>query len=228
MEGLRAVAFDFYGTLVVEGEGEAAIDAAILADHGCAVDDSLRMRWIDPVTALDHASFSTDAATYRELCDQLWRQLLLDAGAAAGGIDALIRQARARVSARRLVPFGDAVNSLRALRAGGFQLAICSNWGWELPEIVQSCGLPDVFDVVLSSAEAGHRKPHPRIFELLVERLGLDAGSVLFVGDSFEADVLGARSAGLRALELCPPRSSLGELVAMVMGSAEGGRRETA
>ncbi|HEX9549177.1 MAG TPA: HAD-IA family hydrolase [Acidimicrobiales bacterium] len=247
MEGLRAVAFDFYGTLVVQDEGEAAIDAGILASQGCTVDDSVRMQWIDPVTALDHVPFSTDVATYGALCDQLWRRLLLDAGAAPSGVDGLVRQARARGLARQLVPFGDAVSSLRAVRAGGLQLAICSNWGWELPEVVRSCGLPDVFDVVLSSAEAGYRKPHPRIFELLVERLGLDAGSVLFVGDSVEADVLGAKSAGLRAVELCPSRptaagpvssvspvspvpsvSSLAELAALVMGSSEASRREIA
>jgi putative hydrolase of the HAD superfamily len=243
MEGLEAVAFDFYGTLAVQNQDEAAVDAAILTEHGCVVDDTLLMRWIDPVTAPEHPSESQSASSYEDFCVSLWRDLLLGGGVAAGEVDGLIEQARARGRARQLVPFEDSVSSLLALRAAGLRLAICSNWGWELPAVVHDCGLPDVFDVVLSSAEAGYRKPHPRIFETLVDRLDVDAGAVLFVGDSQEADVGGASSAGLKAVQLSRVAapvsrpggssgvssgvvSSLGSLVELVTSGSR--RRETA
>jgi putative hydrolase of the HAD superfamily len=41
-------------------------------------------------------------------------------------------------------------------------------------------------------------KPRPHPFVAAVERLGLPAGDVLYVGDSLAADVAGARAAGLR------------------------------
>ena len=55
---------------------------------------------------------------------------------------------------------------------------------------------------MLTSAEAGYRKPHPRIFEIAVERLNVPPHRALFVGDSYEDDVTGARNAGLQALLL--------------------------
>ena len=46
----------------------------------------------------------------------------------------------------------------------GLQLAVCSNWDWDLEPAIAEAGLDDAFDVVVSSAWAGARKPHPRIF----------------------------------------------------------------
>ncbi|HEX7298347.1 MAG TPA: HAD family hydrolase, partial [Solirubrobacteraceae bacterium] len=49
------------------------------------------------------------------------------------------------------------------------------------------------------SAELGVGKPHAAIFRAALERLGT-AGPALHVGDSIEADVAGARAAGLEAV----------------------------
>ncbi len=45
--------------------------------------------------------------------------------------------------------------------------------------------------------QTGVRKPHPRIFSLVLERCGVDADAAVLVGDSWHADVEGARDAGL-------------------------------
>lgn len=53
------------------------------------------------------------------------------------------------------------------------------------------------------TAEAiGARKPDPRAFLITCDRLGVAPDSVLSVGDEFEVDVVGARSAGLHAVLL--------------------------
>jgi putative hydrolase of the HAD superfamily len=59
-----------------------------------------------------------------------------------------------------------------------------------------SCGLHGSFDVVLSSERAGSAKPDPRIFEEALRRSGARAEESLMIGDSAEADMLGARRAG--------------------------------
>jgi putative hydrolase of the HAD superfamily len=55
-------------------------------------------------------------------------------------------------------------------------------------------------DAVVISAELGVAKPDPAIFNAALERLGAVAGDALHVGDSIEADVEGARAAGIEAV----------------------------
>jgi putative hydrolase of the HAD superfamily len=62
--------------------------------------------------------------------------------------------------------------------------------------MLQAARLP-WFDAVVTSAEAGARKPHPAIFTTVCDALGLPPDQVAFVGDSWSADVVGALRAGM-------------------------------
>lgn len=64
--------------------------------------------------------------------------------------------------------------------------------------------LAPLFDPVVISIENGWRKPHPAIFEDALASLGLPAAEVLFVGDTPEADLLGAGAAGMDAVWINP------------------------
>jgi putative hydrolase of the HAD superfamily len=63
-------------------------------------------------------------------------------------------------------------------------------------------GLVDYFESSLSAREAGMLKPDPRIFDILLQRSGLRAAEVVHVGDDPEADVEGARRAGVEPVWL--------------------------
>ena len=63
-------------------------------------------------------------------------------------------------------------------------------------------GLSHFFERSLCAREAGWLKPAPRIFCRLLDDAGLDAAHVVHVGDDPEADIEGARGAGLRAVWL--------------------------
>jgi FMN phosphatase YigB (HAD superfamily) len=63
-------------------------------------------------------------------------------------------------------------------------------------------GLADYFEASLSAREAGMLKPDPRIFDILLQRSGLRAAEVVHVGDDPEADVEGARGAGVQPVWL--------------------------
>jgi putative hydrolase of the HAD superfamily len=102
----------------------------------------------------------------------------------------------------RFTPFPDAAPALAELRAAGLRLAVVSNWDCSLRAVLGGLGLAAAVDAIVVSAEVGARKPDPRIFRVALEQLGCEAGDALFVGDSLETDVLGARAAGLRALLL--------------------------
>ncbi len=58
-------------------------------------------------------------------------------------------------------------------------------------------GLAQYFEASLTAREAGMLKPDPRIFEILLDRAGLRAEEAAHVGDDADADVEGARRAGV-------------------------------
>lgn len=58
--------------------------------------------------------------------------------------------------------------------------------------ILDAGGLSDFFDAVVVSDAVGIRKPRPEIFAAALERLGVEPGEALHVGDSLRADVAGA------------------------------------
>ncbi len=86
------------------------------------------------------------------------------------------------------------------LRRRGYRLGIVSNWDSRLLPICEGLGLASDLDFLLASAATGMEKPDPRIFEIALARAGVPASRALHVGDDYEADILGARAAGLDAL----------------------------
>ena len=101
-----------------------------------------------------------------------------------------------------LEAFAEVPEVLATLRDRGLALAICSNWDWDLLEALEEVDLGHRVDVVVSSAWAGARKPHPRIFEHTLEKMGVGAHEALFVGDTWGPDVVGPRAMGMHALYL--------------------------
>jgi beta-phosphoglucomutase len=122
--------------------------------------------------------------------------------------------------------FADALPALEALRAMGLPLAVLSNFGTHLRALLERMDILRFFDFVLVSAEAGLAKPDPRIFDLVVEKIGRPRHRLLYVGDHVGDDIEGARGAGLGTVlidrrdhqseALCPRIASLHELVTYV------------
>jgi HAD superfamily hydrolase (TIGR01509 family) len=90
-----------------------------------------------------------------------------------------------------------AIETLERLQ-GRFKLGLVTNGETDSQRgRLHATGLERFFDAVLISDEAGCAKPEPRIFELALDALGVDAGGALFVGDSIEHDYEGARRSGI-------------------------------
>lgn len=73
-----------------------------------------------------------------------------------------------------------------------------------VPGHLRRMGLDGAFDAVITSVEVGHRKPHPAIFATTLERMGVDPGQCLFVGDTPGPDYHGPRAAGMVARLIDP------------------------
>jgi FMN phosphatase YigB (HAD superfamily) len=59
-------------------------------------------------------------------------------------------------------------------------------------------------EVIVDSTVVGVSKPNPAIFSFALEPMGLRPEQVLYVGDAYRYDVIGASRAGLQALHLDP------------------------
>jgi len=83
---------------------------------------------------------------------------------------------------------------------GNYRLGLLSNFTHApaVEHLLELMGLAPFFDIVLVSGAIGFRKPHPMVFEMLVEKLNVGKDHILYVGDDPEPDVFGAKQAGLR------------------------------
>jgi putative hydrolase of the HAD superfamily len=96
--------------------------------------------------------------------------------------------------------YDDVLPVLEELRRHRLKIGLVSNTARDLEHFVGHHGL-DV-DAVVSSGHFGKTKPHPSIFEHVLERLDVPPALAAMVGDSIDDDIEGAEALGMRALLL--------------------------
>jgi putative hydrolase of the HAD superfamily len=93
--------------------------------------------------------------------------------------------------------YDDVVPALMRLKERGHRLGIISNWDRRLAGLLDGLGIAGLLDTIVSSAEVGLHKPDPRIFQLACDRVGVQPGDAVHVGDHQYADILGASAVGM-------------------------------
>jgi putative hydrolase of the HAD superfamily len=94
--------------------------------------------------------------------------------------------------------YDDVETVLTDLRGRGLKIGIISNWDSRLKAISDGLGLTRLVDFLVISAEAGVRKPDPRIFRMALDKACVRPEEAIHVGDLPEEDAEGARRAGVR------------------------------
>jgi FMN phosphatase YigB (HAD superfamily) len=98
----------------------------------------------------------------------------------------------------------DARAAMETAKAFGLKLAIITNTGWRDDDDVRrdwtELEFDDLFDAYVSSKSVGVGKPHPRIFQAALDRIGVSPEAGAIVGDQLSRDVAGGRAAGLRTI----------------------------
>ncbi len=100
--------------------------------------------------------------------------------------------------------FPDVPDALKLLHQHGIKVAIVTNayqpmWIRDI-EIETHGILPFFPDCRISAADIGYLKPHPAIFQAALNCLNVQPQEAVFVGDDPEADIVGAKAAGLYAV----------------------------
>jgi len=98
--------------------------------------------------------------------------------------------------------YSDVVPCLESLKQQGIRLSVISNWDHSLHGCLEAFGIADYFEAIYASLEHGVEKPDPELFQIALRELGVAASDTLHVGDDPRDDLQGARSAGIRALQI--------------------------
>ena len=82
-----------------------------------------------------------------------------------------------------------------------YRLHIITNGFQEIQEKkLKNAKIYHYFDQIIDSDMAGVKKPNPKIFQMALQKAGTVAETSLMIGDSLEADILGAMSFGMHAI----------------------------
>lgn len=195
----RAVLLDANGTLL-QLEPPVPLLAAALAAEGFPVrpDDVAAALRAEIAHYRTHMLTGRDTAGLAELrrgCAEVFARSLPHAPPPARTTEIL-------VASLRFAPFPEVPGVLAELRSRGVRTAVVSNWDCALPGHLDRIGLGPLLDAVVTSAAEGAAKPDPRIFRAALTRLGAVPGDALHVGDDPDADLAGARAAGVRGVLL--------------------------
>jgi HAD superfamily hydrolase (TIGR01549 family) len=106
------------------------------------------------------------------------------------------------LAARRAMEGAEAL--LRAIRKHAPVGIVSNNMLQEQKEKLEFCRLAAYVDVLVVSEQAGVSKPEPEIFQIALDTLRVRAEDAVMVGDSWDADIVGARRSGMRAVWFNP------------------------
>ena len=106
---------------------------------------------------------------------------------------------------RNVKPYPEVRETLETLKKAGFKLGVLSDF--PIGKKLDYLGLAGFWDYVRSSEETGYLKPCPEPFQAVVNYFGVPPEDVLFVGNSLEYDIKGAKNAGMRTAHLTRRRS---------------------
>jgi putative hydrolase of the HAD superfamily len=204
MENIKAIGFDLFNTLItmefqaledalsrltnsLRGNGFAIEHTAFIRAHSEAVLEFLEQTKRDGKESHNRFWISTALA-------KLGHEVSPDDPHISAAVETYFS---AFIQYAKLIP--GTKEMLTTLRQN-YRIGLLSNFTHPpaATQIIAELDLEPFFDVVLISGDLGYRKPHLSVFEALIDQLGVEKEEIAFVGDDPEADVEGARRAGLQ------------------------------
>ena len=196
---IRWVVFDAVGTLMFAEPSVAEVYSSIGSRYGA----SLR---IDDVKKRFRQAFANHELTHetseqREL--EFWKHVVSEVLGPVSDMDACFAELYehfARIDSWRI---DDSTRHVvKSLLENGIDVAIGSNFDSRLHDVLDADPVLCNVTTRFVSSEIGWRKPNARFFQAVVDRCQTPASEILMVGDDYENDYVGAKTAGLRAVLL--------------------------
>lgn len=212
----KAVFFDLGGTLLVVRRdrvfqtvlSECGHDASLEAIHRTYM--SLEPWWLSTFASAAMSAEETTEA-YRRLDARVFDSLFpASGGEEAARVSALVRKRWPELEDEiPLQLYPDVEPTLGTLSRRGYFLGLISNAPADTGRTVDALGLRRYMKSIVISGAVGYSKPRPEIFNIALRDAGVGPSEAAHVGDIYEADVVGARNAGMNGILI--DRSGSGE-----------------
>ena len=196
------VIFDAFNTLVTSRPGYEHTFLAGLGAVSADASADLLATLQAASEGLDHSEWSSSRRVYCQWAAESLASLAQPGAGLDAELAPRVVPALEQLHQAPMVALPDAADCLAMLKDAGFTIAVCSNWGWDLAADLAGTGLVGWIDVLVTSAQIGYRKPHPRIYQATLDQAGFSAADAVFVGDSLRTDALGPQRAGIRSVLL--------------------------
>lgn len=196
--GCDAVVFDCAGTLLSLDPPSEQIFQEAAAELGLNIDIAAIARAYETVNfAIQIKSSELTTQAKKEEFYAGFNRSLCAALGIDRSYDRLHPLLLSRFAARRhWVAFDDSADALAAVGTS-VPVHALANWDRHLDHVLERAGLRQLIGDAASSEELGAEKPARACFDAFLERNALDASRVVYVGNEYLADVVGARGAGL-------------------------------
>ncbi|MBN1513885.1 MAG: HAD family hydrolase [Phycisphaerae bacterium] len=210
---IRVIVFDWGGTLCGASREREVMTACAEATVAAARRAGLPVRpeAVGQLLKLvrDYASRPAEPPEYREYDVRAvlaeWLRNACSLSATDGALDAILTACWERWIGC-LDTFAGVPQAMERLAEAGYVLGLMSNTAapaWACEKELSRLGLDRHLRFAEFSSRLGRRKPHPAVYEAVMEHArshcpGAIPGKVLFVGDTPEADVVGPNRAGMR------------------------------
>lgn len=204
---IRAILFDFDGTLRINTTSPTDVFAEFVIQHGYPLSEEDRQRigrwehyyWAQSrelLHDLQHLEFGTP-----DFWRNYDRRRLVAAGLPPQQAEALSEASRQYMEShyqhQSILP-EDLLETLESLKAAGYRMGILSNRHQPYDEEIQALGLDAWFDFALAAGDMQRWKPDPHPFLEACRAARALPDETIYVGDNLYADVFGAQRAGLR------------------------------
>ena len=197
--GTTAVFFDVDFTLIHPGPRfQASGYCETCARHGLTVDAS---KFDAAVVGANEVLDSTDQLFNPQVyINYTARIIQLMGGDAVGSMAPALEIYDDWAVNHHFTLYDDVDATLRELKARGLLIGLITNGHRSLTAFQSHFELDGLIDVTLASREHGYMKPHASIFRAALELAEVPAHDAVMVGDSYNHDVLGAESVGMRGV----------------------------
>ena len=214
---IKAVLFDAFKTLIDLRPSMTGAFSKLCADYGYEIPEA-KLKNIFATVEKNHAQNNSNHEDRfkctSEILHDRWIQFNHEVFQLAGVNGDSTAMTLAREMERRFntgqhsFSYADSFDTLKSLREQNLRLGIVSNGTAGVVNCLKELGYSDKVDFILVSALVGWEKPSPRIFSAAIENAAVQPHEILFIGDNYDADVIGAQHAGMQALLIDRERSN--------------------
>lgn len=190
---IHAIIFDLDNTLVNRKQAFEVYSEKLVDKFLNEMNQAERRKTIEFIRVEDRDGYRSKRELYQELKEKLsWKR--------ETSVDELIEFWFSEFS-NCTVLMENAVDVLESIKDRGYKLGLITNGSIHSQNAkIDKVGIREYFDCIVVSDEVGIKKPDARIFQMVVNDLGVSATNTWYVGDHPVNDYKGARDAGLNAI----------------------------